>query len=369
MVAAFVELAGEADPATLDLLSTALGLTQAEKEPPTPSGSNKSSDDQRIRVRDALETLQRALDSPDPAPSDTLASLLRATFHNPSWLFSSGLAFLHAGDNAAPADAHHNLVALWTKNCILALGMLPDPAPYRLLTHMLPPGRARRFVSPPLVDPLFGPGTRAAGRPTAERMAFVTARLEQALGTMPPGPRQIAVVGGGFEVIPLRAAEMSPGIRGFELDLPHVVRAKALALRRLAEELSLDPGSMPVLIGADLLEHTPAEALLLPPFVAPVFPGSRQHVWDPRVPTLFLVEAVLMYLPPPRGAEILRSLASAVAAAPGSALIMWDHIATDAKEGEGMVEAARRAIEGLGLRAVHVEAGMEGFAAALAVAP
>ena len=85
-----------------------------------------------------------------------LNDFLLATFFDPRWLYGDGFAFLHRGDTAVPADSHHNLIALWTKVCIHALGMANDPT----IGRLLPQGRARRFASLPLVECCFGPGIR-----------------------------------------------------------------------------------------------------------------------------------------------------------------------------------------------------------------
>lgn len=358
----FVELTAEADATTLDLLSTALDLSAPTDEPRHSIFAN---------------LINRCVSSDNVALKSVLEACLASTFHSPTWLFSSGLRFLHSNDPAAPLDVHHNLIALWTKNCICSLGMLDldteeKEARKRLLLHMLPAGRARRFLSLPLVQPVFGPGTRKAGQPTADRMAFMANGLANALHEMPSNrSRQLVVIGSGFDPISLRAAQLALGIKAFEMDLPNVVQNKAAMLKRLGEELGeFGVDAMPTLIPIDLLQTDPIEALVnasLTSISIAAAPDTSALKWNPNIPSLIVIEAVLGYLPDPFKKSILESVARAINKTPGSGLLIWDSIYSEPKEGEGPEETSRRTLEELGLRVVEIRSEVQGFVMARAV--
>lgn len=108
------------------------------------------------------------------------------------------------------------------------------------------------------------------------------------------GCRQLVVLGAGLDTLAWRVQLAHSACSCFELDHPATQAIK----RRAAA------GGAPVLVGADLLHDSPAEAL------------SAEPGFDARQPALFIAEGLLMYLPPARVAALFRDVAGI--AAPGS---------------------------------------------------
>jgi len=281
-----------------------------------------------------------------------LNDFLLATFHDPRWLYEDGFAFLHRGDTALPADTHHNLIALWTKVCIHALGLANDPT----IGRLLPRGRARRFASLPLVECCFGPGIRQAGGPTAERMQFMSASIQSAfsrLATQSYLP-QMVVVGGGFDAGSLRD-HIPSGTKSFELDLPEVVAAKARMLQRYSAEFPHEAQRVPTLAGINLLHSVPSEIL-------PSLAG-----WDAKAPKVFVIEAVLSYLPSERRGAILRDVACLMNQCASATLVLWDELEDlGHTSAEDPVVYANEALNLLGLTALTLVTPKKQFAMCLA---
>jgi hypothetical protein len=239
--------------------------------------------------------------------------ILQATFFNPSWLYGDGFAFLHRNDTAVPADSYHNLIAMWTKACIHALGMADDP----FIGRLLPPGRARRFTSIPFVEICFGNGIRAAGGPTAERMKFMSSSYKSAFARIQQNglisSQQLVVVGGGFDAGSLRD-NVPSGTKSFELDLPSVVECKHRMLERYALEFPSEVDRVATLAQIDLLQSVPSD--VLQPLQVPD--------WSPTLPTIFVIEAVLSYLPSERRDAVLRDIVGLMKQCTNAELILWD---------------------------------------------
>ena len=112
------------------------------------------------------------------------------------------------------------------------------------------------------------------------------------------GCRQLVLLGAGLDTLAWR---MAAQCACFELDHPATQSAK----RRVYEAGLAD--RLPVLIPADLLSDSVNDAL------------CAKAAFDPRAPTLFVAEGLLMYLPPERVSALLRE--SAMCAGPGSRLV------------------------------------------------
>lgn len=301
------------------------------------------------------------------------AGFLKTTFYDPKWLYKDGFEFLHRGDTAVPADSHHNLIAMWTKVCIHALGMGDDP----VIGLMLPPGRARKFASQPLVDLCFGAGIRAAGGPTVERMNFMQASVRAAFVEVATHAErtqrkktqpQLVVVGGGFDSLPLRDF-LPTGTAGFELDLPAVVACKRRMLHRYAAEFPAEAHRVPRVEAVDLMEERPSEAL------------ARLPTWSSSEPTVFVIEAVMFYLSEERRRVVMEDVSRLMRQCSFAALVIWDELPDntdcdsadfDSKEDcEDVVSPAiafaRKALDSWGLEATVLEAPNKGFAMALAI--
>ncbi len=277
---------------------------------------------------------------------------LQATFFDPRWLYGDGFAFLHRGDTIMPADSHHNLIAMWTKACIHALGLAHDPT----IGRLLPQGRARRFASLPLVETCFGPGIRKAGGPTAERMQFMSTSLQSAFSRLhrSSSPPQLVVVGGGFDAGSLRD-HIPSGTTSFELDLSEVIEPKRRMLERYAAEFPDEAQRLPTLADIDLLHNVPSDTL----------PSLRR--WNARTPTVFVIEAVLSYLPSERRGAVLHDVADLMSQCTSAMLVLWDELEDLGTAGaEDPVIYANEALSLLGLTAVTLVAPKRQFVMCLA---
>jgi hypothetical protein len=236
---------------------------------------------------------------------------LQATFFDPQWLYEDGFAFLHRGDSTLPEDSYHNLIALWTKVCIHSLGIAHDP----IIGRLLPQGRARRFASWPLVEICFGSGIRKAGGPTAERMQFMSTSIQSAFSRLQhsSSPPQLVVVGGGFDAGSLRD-NVPSGTISFELDLADVIETKRKMLERYAVEFPDGAQRVPTLASVNLLHHVPSDILRTLP------------LWTARSPTVFVIEAVLSYLPVERRRAVLHDVAELMSQCTRAVLVLWDEL-------------------------------------------
>lgn len=123
--------------------------------------------------------------------------------------------------------------------------------------------------------------------------------------------RQVVIIGAGLDSLAWRLpAEFSrhePGsdareVAWFELDHPYTQRIKLRSQR----DLTAHCGTYPRLLPLDLRISTPAEVLTACP------------AFDATLPTFFVAEGLLMYLPPQRVERLVSGLARL--AAPGSRL-------------------------------------------------
>lgn len=134
------------------------------------------------------------------------------------------------------------------------------------------------------------------GRFMAARTQFVDTCLLRALST---GISQVVTLGAGYDGRALRFR--SPGVTFFELDLPATQADKRRRLDRLGQRT------------ADLV-FAPADLA-----TEPVADVLHRTTHDPALPTVFICEGVLLYLP---SNTIGSFLASAYAcSAPGSVLV------------------------------------------------
>ncbi len=116
------------------------------------------------------------------------------------------------------------------------------------------------------------------------------------------GCRQVVIIGAGLDSMAWRLpAEFTSGepegdrpqVRWFELDHPDTQRIKL----RSQKDLGTLPGTQPRLLPLDLRISTPAEAL------------SACSAFDAALPTFFVAEGLLMYLPPERVENFVSGLA------------------------------------------------------------
>jgi methyltransferase (TIGR00027 family) len=141
---------------------------------------------------------------------------------------------------------------------------------------------------------------------------------DQVLAALAAGVPQVVVCGAGYDDRALRFR--ATGVRFFELDQPATQADKARRLRRIGAE----PGN-PTLVPADF-GRDDAAALL------------DGHGHDPRRPTLFICEGLLVYLEPEAIGGLLAGLAAR--AAPGSTLAASLAVHGDELDSRQVVAAA-----------------------------
>lgn len=111
------------------------------------------------------------------------------------------------------------------------------------------------------------------------------------------GCRQVVVLGAGLDTLPWRWHGERPDLSFVELDRPAALRIKDEAVSTAAPR-----GRNLTFLPADLGVETLTEAL------------RRSPAFDPAVPTVFLAEGLLMYLPPERVQSLFREIAALAAA-------------------------------------------------------
>ncbi|WP_419817904.1 class I SAM-dependent methyltransferase [Glaciibacter flavus] len=141
------------------------------------------------------------------------------------------------------------------------------------------------------------------------RASFFDGQLLRALDD---GITQVVICGAGYDDRALRFRKT--GVRYFELDRPYVVTDKAQRL----EAMGADTSHL-TLVGMDFAVTSVTDALL-----------GAGH--DPSVPTLFVAEHLLVFLPEPTAVRFVRGIRAAAAA--GSRLaasveVHPDHLSTE----------------------------------------
>lgn len=165
--------------------------------------------------------------------------------------------------------------------------------------------RPDRLFDDPLAGPLIEaagriPAVSEAGRRAAEHFVLRTRFFDdQLLAAAGDGMRQVVLLAAGLDTRPFRLA-WPGGTTVFEVDLPGLIDFKEKTLA----DRDARPACERRVVAADLRTDWPA-ALLAAGF-------------DPKAPTAWLVEGVLMYLTAEDGARVLDAIGTL--SAPGSRL-------------------------------------------------
>jgi methyltransferase (TIGR00027 family) len=136
---------------------------------------------------------------------------------------------------------------------------------------------------------------------------------DRLVAAMRGGIRQVVSLGAGLDGRPMRL-ECPPGIRWYELDLPEMSAFKDALIARDGPE----PRCTRRGVGADLASKW--------------LPVLHEAGFDPRRPTVWLAEGLLMYLPDEVGDRLLADLTNV--SAPGSELLA-EHLSTKAPAARG----------------------------------
>ena len=218
---------------------------------------------------------------------------IRPPWNAPRWLWSMAWKIqkammsrvLHAFDRCAPTDSNLNLAVLWWK--AMAGNRIGTSTFDGGVAHDLLPHVTRNVVAFPLCY-LYPP---LHHQTVAMRTAFLDASLDEACWRLASKePVRVIVLGGGFDTRSLRYLEKKAHMEFYEIDLPSVVTQKQRIFERFQRRRR--GAALPRLLGADLNDLDQVKAQL-----ARIFQQRDQARPDgARPPTVFMVEAVLMYL-------------------------------------------------------------------------
>ncbi|KAL1515614.1 hypothetical protein AB1Y20_002233 [Prymnesium parvum] len=219
------------------------------------------------------------------------------------------LPLLHRWDPAAPADTNVNLWVLWLK---AIAGNRRRTADGGLAYDMLP-SATRRVVCRPVAW-LY---PRLHHQNVALRTAFLDKVVKAEAEAGANSSTIVCVLGAGFDVRPFRLSTQ-PDVSWVEIDLPHVVGQKLSLLRRLRDRRPALARQIDAVrhVQANLSHHEEMLAALrdaLSPFrQTPTSTCSRRVV--------FVIEALMIYLPPAAAAALLASAVEEAAAAGASSV-------------------------------------------------
>jgi methyltransferase (TIGR00027 family) len=116
------------------------------------------------------------------------------------------------------------------------------------------------------------------------------------------GLKQMVVIGAGYDTRAYRIKGVSEALKVFEVDHPETQAFKKATMRSIFETLPKHVAYVPVVFGQDRLDQK---------LIA--------QGYDPGLKTLFIVEGLLMYIPPP-AVDLLLSFIAHMSG-PGSALV------------------------------------------------
>lgn len=280
--------------------------------PPTAQGGNIPHYSHGSGMRPLQAHLNRFWDSrltkTDLMNQASDALKVSPPWNAPRWLWSFAwklqrtmMPVLHFFDKCAPKDSNLNLAVLWWKAIAgNRIGTITNDGgvAYDLLPHY-----SRNVVAFPwcyLYPPLHH-------QTVAMRTAFLDATLDDVCRQLTKvggnhDDTRVITLGAGFDTRSLRYLEKqqrsgtnatkSSKMDFYEIDLPSVVTQKTSIFRRYERrrKSSTSPGSplLPRLYGADLNELDTVKQRL-----SQIFDDTAHR---PRRPTVFMVEAVLMYL-------------------------------------------------------------------------
>jgi O-methyltransferase involved in polyketide biosynthesis len=244
----------------------------------------------------------------------------------PRWVWSSAwrvgqwaMPILHRWDDANVSDTNVNLWVCWLK-AIAGNRNRGGYADGGLAYEMLP-AVTRRVVAKPLAS-LY---PRLHHQNVAMRTAYLDRAVvrELALVSTPSSSPVVLVLGAGFDTRPFRLRSTAPTAAWAEIDLPHVVQQKRRLLARLArrrpelaapiEALTQRSANLTVASEARTALSSALRAAAAAPLASTVC--SRGADDDACVAeaaaqgrsVIYVIEALLIYLPKAAAAELLRA--------------------------------------------------------------
>jgi hypothetical protein len=116
------------------------------------------------------------------------------------------------------------------------------------------------------------------------------------------GLNQLVIIGAGFDTRAYRFEEVKENLKVFEVDHPVTQQVKVEKIKEIFGELPDHVIYVPVVFGADRLDRKLLE-----------------NGYEPKLKTLFIVEGLLMYVPPPAVDGLLSLIVNA--SGPGSSFV------------------------------------------------
>ena len=131
------------------------------------------------------------------------------------------------------------------------------------------------------------------------RIRFIDEYLLECIAA---GLKQLVVIGAGFDTRAYRFEEVKENVRVFEVDHPVTQQVKVEKIKKIFVTLPDHVIYLPVIFGADRFDRKLLE-----------------NGYNPKLKTLFIVEGLLMYVPPPAVDGLLSFVVNA--SGPGSSFI------------------------------------------------
>jgi methyltransferase (TIGR00027 family) len=135
------------------------------------------------------------------------------------------------------------------------------------------------------------------------------------------GLKQVVIIGAGYDTRAHRLSDVKKNVTVFEVDHPETQKAKIDTIKTIFGHLPGHVVYVPVVLGVDRLD-----AKLI------------EYGYDQTVKTLFVIEGLLMYIPPPAVDHLLGFITSA--SGPESALVA-DNFSTSVVDGTSALPEAR----------------------------
>ena len=242
------------------------------------------------------------------------------TLRRASWRAHAALLpLLHATDPVAPANTCVNLQVLWLKALAGTRGETADYISYRFL-----PTHTRWIISRPLCW-LYPPWMHTT---IARRSLFIDDALADVLGLIRERDHHhfhVVTLGAGFDTRPMRlgvvedvqrrTATLDTRLTWSEVDLPEVVQQKRRMLERLTRRRPWLSPRIPSLHSADLSTRS-GRRVVHRAAQCDALRISEAHT------TVFVLEALLMYMDPASARELLRVCGNV----PGSLVVFADRL-------------------------------------------
>ena len=144
---------------------------------------------------------------------------------------------------------------------------------------------------------------------------------EYLLDCIKEGFKQVVIIGAGYDTRAYRFPEVKDNLKVFEVDHPATQQIKVLKIKEIFSALPDHVIYVPVIFGVDRLDK-----------------NLLENGYNPDLKTLFIVEGLLMYVPPPAVDGLLSFVVNA--SGPGSSLVA-DYFSDSVIEGTSPLKEAQ----------------------------